>query len=63
MPLVMEGAATQGPCILTYGQSEGLTEASRIYEAGKCWFSDLSREREIHKQVAVLSNIVYCGRQ
>lgn len=63
IPLVMEGPATQGPCILTCGQVEGLTEAGRIYEAGKCWFSDLSRERETHKQAAVLSNTVYCGRQ
>lgn len=54
---VMGGTATPGPCILTYGQFEGLTEADRIYEAGKCWFSDLSREKEMHKQVA------YCGRQ
>lgn len=45
----MEGAATPGPCILTYGQFEGLIEAGRIYEAGKCWFSHLSREREMHK--------------
>lgn len=48
-PLVMKGAATQSPCILTYGKFEGLTETGRIYEAGKCWFSDLRREREMRK--------------
>lgn len=51
------------PCILTYGQFEGLTKAGRISEAGKCWFSDASREREMHKRISVLSNTVYCGRQ
>lgn len=38
LPLVMEGAATPGPCTLFYGHFEGLTEGGRIYGAGKCWF-------------------------
>lgn len=44
----MGGLATQGPYILTYGQFESLTEAGRIYEGGKCCFSDLNTEREMH---------------
>ena len=48
IPLPMGGPATQGPCILTCGQFGSLAEAGRIYEAGKCCFSDLSSEREMH---------------
>lgn len=28
---------------------EGLTETERINQTGKCWFSDVSTEREMHK--------------